>query len=99
MSPAYDLVSTIAYIDDFTTALSLVAKERDVRNFDELLLRRFAEKILVPHRVISDVALETAERITQVWPKIDGDLIMDSGAKERVTERMRIFPLTRKFAV
>jgi serine/threonine-protein kinase HipA len=98
LSPAYDLVSTIAYIDDFTTALSLVAKEKDVRNLDEQLLHRFAEKILVPHRVISDLALETAERIMQVWPKIEGDLVMDPDAKERVTERMRIFPLTRKFA-
>jgi serine/threonine-protein kinase HipA len=98
LSPAYDLVSTIAYIDDFTTALSLVAKEKDVRNFDEQLLRRFAEKILVPHRVVSDVALETAERIMQVWPKIEGHLVMDPRAKERVTERMRIFPLTRMFA-
>ena len=47
LSPAYDLVSTIAYIEDFTMALSLVAKEKDVRNFDEQLLRRFAEKALV----------------------------------------------------
>jgi serine/threonine-protein kinase HipA len=99
LSPAYDLVSTIAYIDDFTMALSLVAKEKDVRNFDEQLLRRFAEKIMVPHRVISDVALETAERIMQIWLKIEGDLVMAAHAKERVTERMQIFPLTRKFAV
>jgi serine/threonine-protein kinase HipA len=98
LSPAYDLVSTISYIDDFTTALSLVAKEKDVRNFDEQLLRRFAEKILVPHQVISDVALETAKRIIRVWPKIEGDLVMDPHAKERVTERLSIFPLTRMFA-
>jgi len=98
LAPAYDLVSTIAYIDDFTMALSLVAKEKDVRNFDEQLLRRLAEKMLVPHQVISDVAQETAERIMQVWPKIEGDLVMDPRAKERVTERLGIFPLTRMFA-
>jgi len=98
VSPAYDLVSTIAYIDDFTMALSLVAKEKDVRNFDEQLLRRFAEKILVPHRVVSDVALETAGRIMQVWPKIERDLVMDPRAKARVTARLGIFPLTRMFA-
>jgi serine/threonine-protein kinase HipA len=54
---------------------------------------------MVPHRVISDVALETAERIMQIWLKIEGDLVMAAHAKERVTERMQIFPLTRKFAV
>ena len=99
LSPAYDLVSTIAYLDDFTMALSLVAKERDVRNFDEDLLRRFAVKVLVPQRVVSEAALETAERIMRVWPEIRGDLVMDQDAKERVTERMRTFPLTRKFAL
>jgi serine/threonine-protein kinase HipA len=99
LSPAYDLVSTIAYIDDYTMALSLVAKERDVRSFDEELLRRFADRILVPHQVIADVALETAERIMGIWPKIKEDLVMDPDAKERVTERMRSFPLTGMFAV
>jgi serine/threonine-protein kinase HipA len=98
LSPAYDLVSTTAYIDDLTTALSFVAKEKDVRNFDEELLRGFAEKILVPYQVISNMALETAERIIRVWAEIKGDLVMDADAKERVTERMRIFPLTRMFA-
>jgi serine/threonine-protein kinase HipA len=98
LSPAYDLVSTIAYIDDHTMALSLVAKERDVRSFDKELLRRFADRILVPHQVIADVALETAERIMGIWPKIKEDLVMDPDAKERVTERMRFFPLTGMFA-
>jgi serine/threonine-protein kinase HipA len=97
LSPAYDLVSTIAYIDDYTTALSLVSKERDMRNFDEELLRRFAAKALVPDRVISDVALATSERIVRVWAEIKGDLVMDADAKRRVTERMRVFPLTRMF--
>jgi len=97
LSPAYDLVSTIAYIDDFTTALSVVSKERDVRNFDEKLLRRFAAKALVPDRAISDVALETSERLVRVWEEIKGDLVLDADAKRRVTERMRVFPLTRMF--
>jgi serine/threonine-protein kinase HipA len=97
LSPAYDLVSTIAYIDDFTTALSLVSKERDVRKFNEELLGRFAAKALVPDRVISDVALETSERIVRVWSQIGKDLAMNSDAKESVSERMRIFPLTRMF--
>jgi serine/threonine-protein kinase HipA len=99
LSPAYDLVSTIAYIDDYTMALSLVAKERDVRSFDVELLRRFADRILVPHQVIAEVALETAERMMGIWPKIKEGLVMDPDAKDRVTERMRSFPLTAMFAV
>ena len=96
LSPAYDLVSTIAYIEDFTMSLS-IAKEKDVRKFDEKLLRRFAGKLPVPERLIFDVALETAERVARMWPQVNGDLPMTSDAKERVTERIQTFPLTRQF--
>jgi serine/threonine-protein kinase HipA len=97
LSPAYDLVSTIAYIDDYAMALSLTAKEKDVRNFDEDLLRKFAERIKVPFQTVSDVALETSERMVRAWAEIERDLVMDPGAKHRVSERMSIFPLTRMF--
>lgn len=97
LSPAYDFVSSIAYLDDYTMALSLTAKEKDVRKFDEDLLRQFAERIKVPFQTISDVALETSERMVRVWAEIERDLVMDPQAKARVGERMSIFPLTRMF--
>jgi serine/threonine-protein kinase HipA len=93
LSPAYDFVSTIAYIDDFTMALS-VAKEKDIRKFDEDLLKRFAAKVPVPEKVIVDAAMETAEKIVRVWPSLKDELPMGAGAKERVSERIRLFPLT-----
>jgi serine/threonine-protein kinase HipA len=95
LSPAYDFVSTIAYIDDFTMALS-VAKEKDIRKFDEELLRRFAARVPVPEKAIFDAAMETAEKIVRVWPSLKDELPMDSGAKERVSERIRLFPLTAR---
>jgi serine/threonine-protein kinase HipA len=96
LSPAYDFVSTIAYIDDFTMALS-VSKEKDIRNFDEELLGRFSAKLPIPAQLISDTALETAEKIVQTWNQIRADLPMDSDAKIRVSERIKLFPLTKKF--
>jgi serine/threonine-protein kinase HipA len=83
LSPAYDLVSTIAYIEDVKMSLS-VAKEKDVRKFDAKLLRRFAAKIPVPERVILDAALETAERIVKTWPEFKQRLPMVSASKDRV---------------
>lgn len=93
LSPAYDFVSTIAYIEDFEMALS-VAKEKDIRKFDEELLRRFAARVPVPEKVIVDAAMETAEKIVRVWPSLKDELPMDETAKERVSERIRLFPLT-----
>ncbi len=93
LSPAYDFVSTIAYLDDFGMALS-VSKEKDVRKFDEDLLRRFAARVPVPEKVIFDAALETAEKIVRVWPSLQGDLTMEGKAVGLVSERIRAFPLT-----
>lgn len=93
LSPAYDFVSTIAYINDFTMALS-VSKEKDVRKFDEALLRRFAARVPVPEKVILDAALETAEKIVKVWPTLKDDLPMAPEAALLVSERIRTFPLT-----
>jgi len=96
LSPAYDFVSTIAYLDDFTMALS-VSKEKDVRKFDLELLARFAAKIPVPERQILDAAMQTAERIVNTWPQIREASVMSPEAQERVTKRMQLFPLTGQF--
>jgi serine/threonine-protein kinase HipA len=96
LSPAYDLVSTIAYLDDFTMALS-ISKEKDVRNFDDELLRRFAARLPVPARLVLDTATETAERTVSVWQQLQRELPMDADARVRVWERMKLFPLTRQF--
>ena len=96
LSPAYDLLSTIAYIDDFNMALS-IAKEKDIRNFDEDLLSRFSARLPVPAQLISDVALETAETLARLWKQMQPGLPMDADAKQRVSERLRLFPLTKKF--
>ena len=96
LSPAYDFVSTIAYLDDFGMALS-VAKEKDVRNFDLELLKKFAARVPVPEKVILDAALQTAQRIVKVWPGLRWNLPMEEEAANLVTERIRSFPLTAQF--
>lgn len=97
LSPAYDLVSTIPYMPDVKMALSLTSGVKDVRDFDLALLKRFADRIMVPSRAVADVALETAERTVREWSQRQQDLAMDPEAKERISERMRIFPITAQF--
>ena len=97
LAPAYDFVSTIAYIEDFTMALS-IAREKDIRNFDLELLKRFLAKIPAPEKPLIDVALETAGRIGRGWPAFQAGTTMSVEAQFRVTERLRAFPLTAPFA-
>lgn len=98
LSPAYDFVSTIAYLDDnFQMALSITRKEKDVRNINETLLRRFADKALMPTEAVLKPAIEISEKIVLTWKQIERDLVMDSAAKQRVSERMNAFPLTAMF--
>ena len=97
LAPAYDFVSTIAYIEDFTMALS-VAKEKDVRNFDLELLKRFLAKVPAPEKPLIDVALETAGSIGRGWPAFQAGITVSAEAQSRVTERIRAFPLTAMFS-
>lgn len=97
LSPAYDLVSTVPYMDEVKMALSLTDKVKDVREFDQALLRRFADRIMVPYQAVADVALETADRTVREWAARHQDLPMGTVAKERISERMRIFPITAQF--
>jgi serine/threonine-protein kinase HipA len=98
LSPAYDFVSTIAYLDDnFQMALSITRKEKDVRNINETLLRRFADKALMPAEAVLKPAIEISEKIVLTWKQMKGDLVMDPVAKQRVSERMNAFPVTAMF--
>ena len=97
LSPAYDFVSTIAYLPDVDMALS-VAKEKDVRRFDWELMNRFLAKLPVPSAPLLAVAQQMAEQIMYVWPRVRAELPMTDEAKEMVTERMHMFPLTAPYA-
>jgi serine/threonine-protein kinase HipA len=98
LSPAYDFVSTIAYLDDnFQMALSITRKEKDVRNINETLLRRFADKALMPAEAVLKPAIEISEKTVLTWKQMKGDLVMDPVAKQRVSERMNAFPVTAMF--
>ncbi|MBS1813615.1 MAG: type II toxin-antitoxin system HipA family toxin [Acidobacteria bacterium] len=96
LSPAYDFVSTIAYMPDTTMSLS-VAREKDVSKFDRELLNRFIAKIPAPPQLLRDAALHTAESIVHLWPSFQKDIPMAEEAKSKLTERMALFPLTKMF--
>ncbi len=66
LSPAYDMVSTVAYIPDPELALSL-GQTKSMLEVDEDVFRRFARRAGLPDRLIAAVARETAQRLREAW--------------------------------
>jgi serine/threonine-protein kinase HipA len=96
LTPGYDFVSAIAYRKDRDMALSL-AKEKDTKNLDKLLLERFAVKAGLPKHTVTQTALETAEKTVRVWSEMAPDLPLHNHVKERIDEQLRYVPLTSQF--
>ncbi|MBV9438299.1 MAG: type II toxin-antitoxin system HipA family toxin, partial [Acidobacteria bacterium] len=96
LSPGYDFVSTIRYIDDRKMALS-IAREKDTKYLDIELLKSFAAGARVPFRPLREVALETAERTVKAWSETNVDLPLDSTMRHKINEQLKYVPLTRLF--
>ncbi|ODR99277.1 kinase [Methyloceanibacter methanicus] len=66
LSPAYDLVSTIPYIEDEETALKFARSKRfDSYTLDELSY--LAGKAGLPEKLVLDTAKQTVARFHEVW--------------------------------
>jgi serine/threonine-protein kinase HipA len=96
LSPAYDFVSTIRYINDPKMALS-IAREKDTGRLDTELLKRFAAKARVPAQLVLDSGLQTAERVVDAWRRMNRDLPIDGEVRRRIEGRFKYVPLTRAF--
>lgn len=93
LAPAYDFVSTVAYIADDQMALSLGGTKRwaDV-SID--LFRRFAAKAGVPESLVVDAARETASRFVEAWAQHDAVGRLPDALRVRVSEHLRAVPLS-----
>ena len=92
LAPAYDLVSTVAYIVDDRMALS-IAKEKATNQLNVELLERFARKAQVPSRLVLDTARETVERMMTLWPTLLKDLPLDQATGLQISAHMKSVPL------
>jgi serine/threonine-protein kinase HipA len=67
LSPAYDLVSTIPYIEGEDTAALNFSRTKKMAEFDVDELRHLAAKALLSEKLVIDTATETVQRFRQVW--------------------------------
>ena len=92
LAPAYDFVSTLRYIPDDVLALNLAG----TKNWDEIDMERFerlADRAHLSGRHVRRIVRETAERMLEVWPRINGDLPVDAATRSLVTNLMQTVPI------
>lgn len=92
LSPAYDFVSTIPYINDQKAALNVSRTKRfDEFTFDEL--KHLAAKALLPEKVVLDTATETVALFHEHWQKEKTNLPLYSNVIEAIDKHMGKAPI------
>jgi serine/threonine-protein kinase HipA len=94
LAPAYDFVSTIAYIPDRTAALNFSR----TRRFDEFSadeLAHLAAKALLPEKPILDTARETVALFHQHWNAEKKNLPLSAAMVRAIEDHLRTIPIAK----
>jgi len=94
LAPAYDLVSTIAYIPDSKAALNFSRTKR----FDEFTgdeLAHLAAKALLPEKLVLDTARETVALFHQHWQAEKGNLPLAADVARAIDRHLATIPLAQ----
>lgn len=94
LAPAYDLLSTIAYIPDETAALKYArTKKMAELNMEELAY--LANKAKLPEKLVLDTAQQTVSDFMEVWAKEKTNLALTSEMITVVETHLRKLALVR----
>jgi serine/threonine-protein kinase HipA len=94
LAPAYDFVSTIAYIPDPNAALRFSRTKR----FDELTLdelSHLAAKARLPEKLVLDTARETVALFHERWAAEKANLPLASPVVQAIETHLRTLPVAR----
>lgn len=92
LSPAYDFVSTLAYIPDAKAALKFARTAR-WDGFTEDELAYLAAKAGLPERLVIATARATVEAFREMWAKERGHLPLHGEIAEVIDRQLQIVPL------
>jgi serine/threonine-protein kinase HipA len=92
LSPAYDYLSTVVYIDDDKLGLTL-ARTREWGEIDEDLLTRFARRSGVPRGVVLQSSREIVHQMREVWPRIRDQFVIPKEMSLKISDHMNSVPL------
>ncbi len=94
LSPAYDLVCTLAYGKRLDQNLGL--KLLGQNDFDRITRRHFerlAEKIGAPPERTGEIVVETAARARDAWQRISSELPLDPHARETLDSHLNFIQI------
>jgi serine/threonine-protein kinase HipA len=92
LSPAYDYVSTIAYIENDVLALNL-ARTKQWSDISYDRLERFARRAKVPRGIVLDSAREMVARMRDTWPSIKGEVDAPSHMISKIGQQFERVPI------
>ena len=97
IAPAYDFVSTIAFLPDDTMALKFNRSKR-WQDVTEDALYRFAGKARLPKRLVSDTASEMIQKFLEIWPKEKARLSLTKDAQAAIDDHLGTVPLVAELS-
>ena len=92
LAPAYDFVSTIAYIEDNEAALKF-SRTRRFDRYSEDELSHLAAKALLPEKLVLDTARETVALFLQHWSAERTSLPLSGEAIKAIENHLKTVPL------
>lgn len=94
LAPAYDFVSTIAYLPDPNAALNFSRTKRfDGLTIDELT--HLADKALLPRKLVIDTAHATVELFHQYWPAEKKNLPLAAAVVAAIDHHLLKIPIAQ----
>ena len=92
LAPAYDFVSTIAYIPDGKSALKF-SRTKNFTEYSEDELSHLAAKARLPERLVLDTARETVALFHQHWHAEKANLPLAAGVVQAVEAHLKTIPI------
>jgi serine/threonine-protein kinase HipA len=92
LAPAYDLISTIAFLPDKNAALKFSRTKR-FEGFDEDELVHLAAKALMPEKLVLDTARETVALFHEHWRAEKGNLPLTRDMITALEAHLKTVPL------
>ena len=92
LAPAYDFMSTIAYLPDDSAALRF-SRTRRFSEFSEDELAHLAAKALLPERLVLDAARETVALFHQHWRGERRHLPLAAEAAQAIAAHLQTIPI------
>lgn len=88
ISPAYDFVSTIAYLDDSQLGLTL-GRTKDMYSVDMDDFLYMGDKAGIPRHLVQKTVEETVDKVKDAWDKNSNDLPLLKESKQRISHHIQ----------